>query len=224
MTPTAAAQIPVTIHRTFFICSLLLGRVTNSWVVGCRSSALGWVPGTGYTLLMDSVRFGRVLGIGTRLAAKTVASAIDAAKAPNPAGGTTQAAAASPSSALKERVAPVQPAAQTPRARVQVREAANIASKTGRGLKEGGRRFGEAVWGPFARLSGVLWLEFTGVFFGLFAVTAGAGAWKLWNGWHGVSATHDPRGAFFVAVGMTALFGYFCVSSFVRASHRGRQR
>ena len=33
---------------------------------------------------MDSVRFGRALGIGARLAAKTVASAVDAATAPNP--------------------------------------------------------------------------------------------------------------------------------------------
>src|SRR5882757_8682233 len=33
---------------------------------------------------MDSVRFGRVLGIGARLAAKTMVSAVDAATSPNP--------------------------------------------------------------------------------------------------------------------------------------------
>ena len=40
--------------------------------------------GSDYTLGMDSVRFGRVLGIGTRLAAKTLVEAVDAAMAPNP--------------------------------------------------------------------------------------------------------------------------------------------
>ena len=38
----------------------------------------------GYTRSMDSVRFGRVLGIGTRLAGKTLVQAVDAATAPNP--------------------------------------------------------------------------------------------------------------------------------------------
>jgi len=184
----------------------------------------------GYTLLMDSVRFGRVLGIGTRLAAKTVASAIDAAKAPSPSNSVTPqarkresspAAEAQASSTSQAESRTIPAAAQIPRVRVQA--VASKASQTGRGLKEGGRRFGEAVWRPFARLSGVLWLVFTGVFFGLFAVTAGVGAWKLWTE-HGTSASHDPRGAFFVAVGMTAVFGYFCVSSFVRAAYRGRQR
>ena len=181
----------------------------------------------GYTLGMDSVRFGRVLGIGTRLAAKTVASAIDAAKAANPAAVTSKAVVKEGSAVAVAQASSASqaiPATEIPRVRVQAREAVAKANKTGRGLKEGGRRFGEAVWGPIARLSGVLWLEFTGVFFGLFAVTAGVGAWKLWNGWHGVSVTHDPRGAFFVALGMTAVFGYFCVSSFVRAARRGRQR
>jgi hypothetical protein len=177
---------------------------------------------------MDSARFGRVLGIGTRLAAKTVASAIDAAKAPSPTAGGTSGplVKASPARAGATASNASQPAPSTPaeRVRLQAREAVAQAGTTGRGLKEGGRRFGHAVWRPFARLSGVLWLEFTGVFFGLFAVTAALGASRLWNGSHAVSATHHPPGAFFVAVGMAALFGYFCVSSFVRAAHRGRQR
>src|ERR1700722_7240570 len=44
-----------------------------SWLdAGARS--LDGLVENGYTSVMDSVRFGRVLGIGTRLAAKTVAS------------------------------------------------------------------------------------------------------------------------------------------------------
>ena len=38
----------------------------------------------GYTSGMDSVRFGRTLGIGARLAAKTLVTAVDAATSPNP--------------------------------------------------------------------------------------------------------------------------------------------
>ena len=57
--------------------------------------------------------------------------------------------------------------------------------QTGQGLKEGSKRFSEAVGKPFVKLSGVLWLEFTGVFFGIFALwprvggveAAGGAAW-----------------------------------------------
>src|ERR1700709_1696071 len=45
------------------------------------------VAGTATLWDMDSVRFGRVLGIGARLAAKTMVSAVDAATAPNPSAG-----------------------------------------------------------------------------------------------------------------------------------------
>ena len=42
--------------------------------------------------------------------------------------------------------------------------------ETTEGLTRGTKQLGESVWRPFVRLSGVLWLEFTGVFFGIFAV------------------------------------------------------
>ena len=50
------------------------------------SFAPGWHhKGPGTTLAgMDSVRFGRVLGIGARLAGRTLAAAVEAAVAPNP--------------------------------------------------------------------------------------------------------------------------------------------
>jgi hypothetical protein len=171
---------------------------------------------------MDSARFGRVLGIGTRLAAKTVASAVDAAMAPNPNAAATagtkaeqgadggrdaRAAAAAASARLAEKAA---------QSRAQV-------VQTGQGLKRGGRQFGEAAWRPFVRLSGVLWLEFTGVFFGLFAVSAGVGAWKLRAGVH-AAATDHAHTQFLIAAAVAVVFGYFCVSSFVRAARRERKR
>ena len=96
--------------------------------------------------------------------------------------------------------------------------------QTGQGLKREGKRFGEAVWGPFARLSGVLWLEFTGVFFGLFALTMGIGLWKQRGAIFGTGAGHEAQVRFFLVAGVALLFGYFCVSSFLRAGRKGRQR
>jgi hypothetical protein len=161
---------------------------------------------------MDSERFGRVLGVGARLAAKTVAEAVDAATAPNPSEKNgragTDGRVASVAAPVTQKAAPI---------REQVRE-------TGRGLKREGKRFGEAVWGPFARLSGVLWLEFTGVFFGLFALTMGVGLWKQRGIIHGTSAGHEALVRFLLLAGVALLFGYFCVSSFLRAGRKSRQR
>ena len=182
----------------------------------------------GYTTGMDSVRFGRVLGIGTRLAAKTLASAMDAAMAPNPAAGTGTAGVTS-----KEAGAEIRTEGGTqgegrgaPPASRMGQEAAqkNVRrQQTGQGLKRGGKRFGEAVWGPFVKLSGVLWLEFTGVFFGLFAVTAGMGLWKQRAAWRVTATNHDAHVRLLLVAGMAVVFGYFFVSSFVRANRRGKR-
>src|ERR1700722_7108097 len=115
---------------------------------------------------MDSERFGRVLGVGARLAAKTVGQAVDAATTPSPSAKNSGTGAD-----RRTASATAPPTTKAVPIRAQVRE-------TGRRLKPESKRFGEAVWGPFARLSGVLWLEFTGVFFGLFAVTMGVGLWR----------------------------------------------
>jgi hypothetical protein len=96
--------------------------------------------------------------------------------------------------------------------------------QTGKGLKEGGKRFGEAVWGPFVKLSGVLWLELTGVFFGIFAVFAAGGVWKMRGEWRQTAANHDAHMRLIAAGVMAVVFGYFCVSSFVKARRRGRRR
>jgi hypothetical protein len=96
--------------------------------------------------------------------------------------------------------------------------------QTGQGLKRGTKRFGEAVWGPFVKLSGVLWLELTGVFFGIFAVFAIGGTWKTLGEWRRTAVNHDTRMQLIATAAMAVVFGYFCVSSFVRAGRRGRGR
>jgi hypothetical protein len=92
------------------------------------------------------------------------------------------------------------------------------------GVKRGSTRLGEAVWGPFVRLSGVLWLEVSGVFFGIFALLAVGYLWKLRGAWHTGAANAASHRSLMGAVLMLALFGYFCVSSFVRARRRERRR
>ncbi len=159
---------------------------------------------------MDSVRFGRALGVGARAAAKTLVSAVDAATAPNPS------AAAKPKPTAASGRAPAAEAVRTGQ------QAAR--SLTGAGLKQGGRQFGKAVWRPVVKLSGVLWLELTGVFFGIFALSAAGGAWKWRLAMHQTSANHLAHERFEWAVIMAAVFAYFCVTSFLKARRRARGR
>lgn len=170
---------------------------------------------------MDSVRFGRALGIGARAAAKTLVTAVDAATAPNPSAARDTSSTQRPaeptqgerkSAVSGERL--VQQAARTTAHVIQ----------TGQGLKRGSKRFGEAVWGPLVKLSGVLWLELTGVFFGIFALSAAGAAWKVRAGMQDSAANHNAHEHFVWAVVMAVVFGYFCVSSFVSANRRGRRR
>ena len=93
------------------------------------------------------------------------------------------------------------------------------ARAAGAGVKRGGKKFGEAVWGPFVKASGVVWLEVTGVFFGLFALTAGVEVWKRHGDFWG---TREAKEHVWFAVGMLVVFGWFTGSSFLRARRRGR--
>ena len=159
---------------------------------------------------MDSVRFGKAIGFGARQAAKALLTAADAATSPDPSNLPAQAQEAR--STPKPRVAEAfgQKAARTT---AQVRQ-------TRAGLARGSKRFGEAAWEPFVKVSGVLWLELTGVFFGLFVVTALLNAWRLRDNFRQTSTNHDAHMHLLFSIAMAAVFGYFCVSSFVRASHK----
>lgn len=187
---------------------------------------------------MDAVRFGRALGSGARQAVKTLVTAVDAATAENPsgkgagraAGGTAgrgqagdgMGAGATAGSAAQAVRAAAQTAAQS------AAKTVGEARKSQQGLRRESRRFGKAVWGPFVRLSGVLWLEVTGVFFGIFALFAGLAVWRLRGAWRltgaGGGANAGGHRSLEGAVAMLAVFGYFCVSSFVRARRRERGR
>src|ERR1700677_2474810 len=175
---------------------------------------------------MDSVRFGRALGIGARAAAKTLVTAVDAATAPNPSASANPANATARSRDASAETQTAEAKAKTAGVRLgqQAARTTSQVKQTGKGLKQGSKRFGEAVWGPFVKLSGMLWLELTGVFFGIFAVFAIGGVWKMRGEWQQTAGNYDVRMRLIGAAAMAVVFGYFCVSSFVKANRRGRRR
>ena len=166
---------------------------------------------------MDAQRFGKAMGIGVRATASALKTAAEAAAAPNPR----------PFRPVK----PVQPAQDFPPSHPQNASPAGNAGRivargvvqgrvTAAGVKRGGKRFGEAVWGPAARAGGVLFYEVTGSFFALFAFAAGAETWKRHLDLFAASAA---RGKAWFAVAMLAAFTWFTVSSFAKARRRSRQ-
>lgn len=158
---------------------------------------------------MDSVRFGRVLGIGARMAGKTLVQAVDAAASPNP-----RAAAEANQQSTPTIIPP-------PAARPTVAQAAASARSTTQGVARGSKKFGSAVWGPMVRSSKVLWLEVTGLFFGLVALFGAQGIWMHRSGFF-AAAQPAERQHLWLAIAMAFGFGYFCVSSFLRAARKSR--
>lgn len=200
---------------------------------------------------MDRVRFGRALGFGARQAVKTIMTAVDAATADAPTTKLTPArpSASAPSqtqiqTALHPRpTLPVRAPVISPKAadlagtvlkaaaqahdvhrqaQQQVRSEVQRVAK--RGVRQGASQFKEAAWRPFVRLSGVLWLEVTGVFFGIFALFALGAVLRFRSAWHVTAANSAAHRSLIGAFIMLAVFGYFCVSSFVRAHRRERGR
>ncbi len=150
---------------------------------------------------MDRVRFGRALGVGAREAGKALMKAADAATAPNP------------------NPEVIRPATSRPVA-ARVAQQVQSVKATSAGVKRGGKRFGEAVWGPFAKASSVLWLEVTGVLFGMFAAVAGVWVWTHRADLAGSgTAAHQE----WLRIAMLGLFGYLTVSSYVKAARRSRR-
>jgi hypothetical protein len=192
---------------------------------------------------MDAVRFGRALGFGARQAAKTVVSAVNAATAESPSSpGAAAASTPGPAAAAGPQAGPpaataraiqtasagntgqtVSAAARPAKSAVDSRIAAQGVAQV-QGVRRGLGRFRDSAVEPVVRLSGVLWLEVMGVFFGIFAVFAGAGVWRLRAEWRAALIHPGAHGSLIGAAAMFVLFAYFCVSSFVRAKRREQRR
>lgn len=151
---------------------------------------------------MDRVRFGRALGSGARETAKALARAADAALASDPRAARQARAsnAAPPRTSRTERE----------------RSVNDLRS----GVQRGSRRFGASTFKPIAKASSVLWFEFTGSFFGLFALALAVETWK-----HRAELRPGVlfNGHVWLAPAMMLVFLYFTISSFIRASRRNRR-
>ena len=94
------------------------------------------------------------------------------------------------------------------------------AKTTAAGVKRGGKRFGEAVWGPFVHAGGVLWLEITGLFFAIFGLFFIQGVYRLRSNWH--SGPDHEKLVIYAVVAL--FFFYFSGSSFYRAHKRQKRK
>jgi len=164
---------------------------------------------------MQPEKVGRVLGIGARVAAKTIrerAAQAQAASAAKSAG--TAAAGASVRDAAPSAGVAARPAARN--ATGAANQAAAVAAEGGKRLARGAGRFGAAMVGPFARAGGILALQITGVFFALFAAFFLSHAVETLH----AAGRHDRHGQAYLGLGL--VFAWFTVSSFWRARKKSR--
>ncbi len=167
---------------------------------------------------MEPKSFGRRMGIGVRVASRMLRDRAQGPAVAAPAAAT--AVVGSSSDATAQRVG--SPANGTPgvsKARSKARRVVPNLAEPARRVGQGTRRFGEAFWGPLVHTGGTLWLEVTGMFFALFAFFFAQNVWKL-RSFHRTGPEHAH---FLLYVGLTAVFFYLCLSSFMRARRRGKK-
>jgi len=144
---------------------------------------------------MEPNTVGRKFGIGVRIASKMLLDRAAQGNPPSPAAGTAKPA---------EQAIPQ----------------SQVYAARGKAVAKGTRKFGEALWKPFAHASGVLWLEVTGLFFGIFALFFGMNTYKLRHEW----AIGPDHQRFLVYTVVTLVFVYFAFSSFYRARKKEKLR
>jgi len=161
---------------------------------------------------MDRVRLGRALGYGARHAAKTLASAVDAATTPNPNPAPPR---------------PRTPSTVTSASAINtVAEAYRTVDNAKRQVRDTAKReaigAGRSMFAPIKTFSSVIWLQVTGTFFALFAAFMGEGVWKLRANFKAPFSAPDAHKLYFHLIVFLG-FTYFTISNFVRASRRERQ-
>jgi len=161
---------------------------------------------------MNANEFGKRLGIGVRVAGRLAqerAKQSAAQVASQPVQSSTSNAASRgsvPQGVVEPPAARFIPSAQEIRAAKQ---------KTHKYSRAAGRGIGGFLR-PFGRVGGILWLEVTGFFFGLFGLFFATDAWRSRLGY----ASGPLHQRFLIAAGLTAVFGYLSVSAFWRAKRR----
>ncbi len=182
---------------------------------GRSTSDLPFGAVSAYTGAVDKVRLGRALGYGTRHAAKTLAAVAEAATAPDPQASRQAPSSATPHQAQAQSQTGTAPPTAGPRTRVKIPSAVPSAAQL--------RGAGRSMWGPLAAYSGALWLRVTGLFFAVLAMAMASGAWRQRGILRNPAASTENLHHLWVFVGFAALFGYFAISSFLRANLRERR-
>ena len=150
---------------------------------------------------MNPNEIGKKLGIGVRVAGR-----IAQQRAQERAQESARAKAQSQNTGTSVQSAPVLDYTG------KVRE---ISKNSNRFARAAGRGVGGFLR-PFGRVGGILWLEMTGFFFGLFALYFAVDLWRTRLSY----ATGPQHSRFLIAATLTVIFSYLSVSSFWRANRK----
>ena len=161
---------------------------------------------------MNPEKIGKTLGIGLRVAGRIAQQRAEQASPPAP-----QPVAPSTSSNTAAQLPPqtLATANQPPSPAPRTLNAANSAAKAHKYTRAAGRGLGGFLR-PFGRVGGILWLEITGFFFGLFALYFAQDIWRTRLSY----ATGPQHQRFLIAVALTVVFGYLSASAFWRARRK----
>jgi hypothetical protein len=154
---------------------------------------------------VDKVKFGRALGYGARHAMKSLASAADAVTSPDPN--------------------PRRPGSTSPNAAriTQVTEGLRQVSAAKREVKTQAMTHAKrSLWAPLKSFSSVVWLQVTGTFFAIFALTMGS-AVVAHRDYFALSMTSENGRKIYFYLLAFVVFGYFTLSNFIRASRRQKR-
>jgi hypothetical protein len=158
---------------------------------------------------------GKRLGIGVRVAGRIAQQRMQE-KAESSANQAPDSATSAPR-ATPINPLPIQPlSSQSLPSREEVLNASrDLAAKSHKYTRAAGRGVGGFLR-PFSRVGGILWLQVTGFFFGMFALYFLQDLWRT----HASYAQGPDHQRFLIDAGLTILFGYLCTSAFWRARRR----
>ncbi len=159
---------------------------------------------------MEPNRVGRVLGIGTRIAAGKIRDGAARAAAAAAQAGSGQSELGQGQAGNRGGAAGM-PGTVAATAPISAESASAVVADGGRRLARGAGRFGAAMFRPVAHAGGILWLQISGVFFATFALFFLSHAWQTIRaaGWR------DRHAEIYTV--LAAAFCWFTVSSFWRA-------
>jgi len=145
---------------------------------------------------MNPNEFGKKLGIGLRVAGRIAQQRVEGS-------GSAQ-----PGPSFSNPPKYVRTAVNAENVKQAAARSHNITRAAGRGI--GG------FLRPFGKVGGLLWLEVTGFFFGLFALFFAQNIWRARLDY--VSGPQHNR--FLIGVVLTVVFGYLSISAFWRARRK----